>query len=209
MNKFSIWALALSFPLFFACKGESTSDNQAPMAAACSYSYDASSTTLEWTAFKFTERAGVKGTFDHISIDGINEAESAEGLLNSLNFSIHTVSVNSDKPERDEKINKHFFETLNTPYIEGKVVSVDLVKNTASVSIRMNNIEKTVSGEALLKDDVFSFHTMIDVNDWKGQKAVQALNTVCDSLHTGPDGISKLWSEVELSFTTKLSVTCK
>lgn len=208
MYKHSLWTLLLVLPLFFACKGERSPDSAAEE-VDCTYSYNASSTTLEWKAFKFTERAEVPGTFDQLQIEGINEAASAEELLRSLSFRIETNSVNTDKPDRDAKIHEHFFQTMNTAFLEGKVVSLDLAKGKAQISLTMNGVEKTVSGEAKLNADLFSFTALIDVNDWNGQKAITTLNTVCDSLHTGPDGISKLWSEVEVSFTTQLKVVCK
>ncbi|MFT5582308.1 MAG: hypothetical protein ACI9G9_001573 [Psychromonas sp.] len=36
-----------------------------------------------------------------------------------------------------------------------------------------------------------------------------ALNTICKDLHTGDDGVSKLWSEVDLNFSTVLQTDCK
>jgi hypothetical protein len=73
----------------------------------------------------------------------------------------------------------------------------------------MNKIKKDVVGEYTLEDANFSFTATIDVLDWKAGSAITALNTTCKDLHTGADGKSKLWSEVDLSFTTTLKKECK
>ncbi|MCE9501370.1 MAG: hypothetical protein K8R21_12860 [Leptospira sp.] len=37
---------------------------------SCDYSYNPSATSVQWTAYKFTEKTGVKGTFKKITVTG-------------------------------------------------------------------------------------------------------------------------------------------
>ena len=63
---FAISALILGLS---SCGGEKkTTEDTTQPEKSCFYSYNAGSTVLEWTAFKFTEKTGVKGTFNKITI---------------------------------------------------------------------------------------------------------------------------------------------
>jgi len=44
--------------------------------------------------------------------------------------------------------------------------------------------------------------------DWSGGDAIAALNSVCEDLHKGADGESKLWSVVELNIEASLDKNC-
>lgn len=187
--------------LLSSCGG---SEEQAPKEMTYSYSYNAESSILEWTAFKFTNRTGVKGTFNEINISGLSNSNDPTELVESLGFNIPTKTVESNDPGRNAKIAEFFFGAINTDIIEGEVLKLKDDGN-AEVSIKMNGVTKTVIGEYTLTDTQFSFHTTIDVVDWKADNGITALNKQCVANHTGEDGVLKLWSEVELSFTTVLN----
>jgi hypothetical protein len=44
----------------------------------------------------------------------------------------------------------------------------------------------------------FFLKTSIDVFNWGAQKALGALNDVCLEQHTGPDGVNKLWPNIDI-----------
>ena len=44
----------------------------------------------------------------------------------------------------------------------------------------------------------------MDLENWKAQAALDALNVVCFDLHKGVDGISKTWSEVKIEISAVL-----
>ncbi len=174
----------------------------------CTYAYDSSTSSLVWTAFKFTEKKGVEGTFNVISVESDGAAKDAKKVLDSISFLIETNSVETQNEERNGKIAKLFFGTIGTENIKGKIKSLS-DNGKATIEIEMNEIKKDVVGEYTLEDANFSFTATIDVVDWKAGSAITALNTACKDLHTGADGKSKLWSEVDLSFTTTLKKECK
>ena len=173
----------------------------------CNYTYNSESTVVEWTAFKFTEKAPVKGTFNEIKVEALPSAESQKELLESLQFSLSTASVETQNEERNGKIAKLFFGTIQTDAITGKMKKIG-EKGTATVEITLNKIARDVPGKYTLEDGVFTFSSTIDVVDWNATKGINLLNEVCKDLHTGSDGKSKLWSQVDIYFSTKLESDC-
>ena len=201
----TIFALGL---VMTACKGEAETEAEptenAP--AACFYSYNEGATTFEWTAFKTNEKIGVKGGFNEITVDS-ESSDDPIAVLESITFYMKTSSVETNDEGRNGKVAKFFFETINTPSIEGKIKSIGK-DGKATISVSMNGMEVDVKGDYTLKGGDFSFTSTIDVSSWNALEGIKALNTECNDLHKGKDGVSKLWSEVALSFTTSLSSDC-
>jgi polyisoprenoid-binding protein YceI len=202
---FALTALILTTQ---SCGGETKTVTTEESQKACFYSYNSGSSVLEWTAFKFTEKTPVKGTFNEIKIEGMESSDDPKKLIESLTFTIETSSVETQNEERNGKIAKLFFGTIGTPQITGKVKSLGQ-DGKATVEIKMNNLSQEVQGSYTLVDGKFAFNATIDVLKWNAGTGIKELNTACKDLHTGTDGVSKLWSEVALSFTTELSSDCE
>ncbi len=186
-----------------ACGDKSTSENASAANEKVSYSYDAENDVLEWTAFKFTEKTGVKGTFNTVEVSSISEAKTAEDLVASLSFKISTESVETQNPERNGKISKFFFGTINTPEITGKLQ--ELRKDgKAGFEINMNGKKVILFGDYTLSDELFTFKATLDVAAWDAIGGIEALNKECKDLHTSTDGVSKLWPEVEINLSAPI-----
>lgn len=157
---------------------------------------------VNWTAYKFTERAGVSGVFDEIIINDKMYGSSIKEILHSLKFEIPISSINSNNPERDKKLVNSFFGTMNkTSSLKGFINSINgnNKQGTCKVSLQMNDMSKPLEMEYHLVDDsYFVLKGILDLNTWEGQKAVKELNNVCKDLHIGKDGISKLWPDVKV-----------
>jgi hypothetical protein len=163
---------------------------------------------LVWTAFKFTEKKGVEGSFNVINVESDGASKDPKKVIESISFLIETSSVETQNEERNGKIAKLFFGTIGTKNIKGRIKSLS-ESGKATIEIEMNAMKKDVVGKYTLVDANFSFTATIDVVDWNAGGAITVLNTACKDLHTGADGKSKLWSEVDLSFTTTLKKECK
>ncbi len=161
-----------------------------------SYSMDISGVSLHWMAYKFTDKLGVGGTFDHITIKQGNESGSIEDLLKNAEMTIVTASVNSKNEIRDPKLRTYFFEVFNTDTIIGKIL--DAKRGSGALELKMNDISNDVEYDYALKNDTVFLTTHFDLLNWNGDKALNALNKECYELHTGLDGISKLWPDVEV-----------
>jgi polyisoprenoid-binding protein YceI len=207
-NKLVYSLFILSALTFSSCSNNEKVDESQEKIPSCIYTYNSESSVLEWTAFKFTEKAPVKGTFNTIKIEGSEGSDDAKKLIESLTFTIETASVETQNPERNGKISELFFGAISTPKITGKVKSLS-DNGKATLEITMNNLKQDVVGDYSLVDGKFSFSSTIDVLKWNAGNGIEKLNTACKDLHTGTDGKSKLWSEVDLSFTTELSSDCK
>ena len=173
---------------------------------SCLYSYNDGSSTFEWTAFKTNQKIGVSGTFNELTVNS-EESNSEKSFIESLSFSMNTMTVESNNEERNGKIANLFFKTINTPEITGEIISIDGEGN-AKVAINMNSKTNEIEAKYTLVDGLFSLNATIDVALWDGLNGIKTLNDVCKDLHTGTDGVSKLWSEVDVKFVTKIKSTC-
>lgn len=198
---------AVCMTLFLASCGGSESEESGKKEELCFYSLNTENYTLTWTAYKTTDKVPVSGTFNEIDITA-PEAETVEDAIKGISFTISTESVESNDEERNGKIVEYFFMEIVTPYIEGKVTSVDLKNNKATVLISMNSIEVPVEGTLTVDGDSFKFEANIQMASWDAESGIQALNEVCSELHTGNDGVSKLWSEVTIGFSGTLNKKC-
>jgi hypothetical protein len=128
--------------------------------------------------------------------------------LSGATFTIPVNSVNSQNPERDVKIQNHFFGTMEaTEVISGMVKSID--NKTAVVDLSMNGKTFEYNGDVTVDGEKVIFETTINMVDFEAQSSIDSLNNVCETLHTGTDGVSKLWSEVDIKVETTLIKDCK
>jgi polyisoprenoid-binding protein YceI len=206
MKKANFFLPFLCGVVFLSSCGSDAPETDEASEPVCTYTYNEGMTSLDWTAYKTSEKVPVEGSFNDFEIT----AESASDPLDvakSMSFTIETASVETNNPDRNAKISEHFFKTINTSQITGSVKSLN-EDGSAVVSIKMNGVDFDVKGTYTLEDLVFSFKASIDVASWNGVSGIEALNAVCKDLHTGADGVSKLWSEVALSFSTTLKSDC-
>ena len=180
----------------------------------CEFTYDDSTTQFQWTAFKLTEKVGVKGTFDKISIEGIKDKQKSIALVfENLKFYIDINSINSGQIERDKKILKYFFGSLqNSKELSGVFSKIKISgdSGTADLTLKMNGIEKTIPVQIIVqKNSDLEIRASIDLLNWDMDKSIIALNKECNDLHKGKDSISKLWPDVELKVNTKLKAICQ
>ncbi len=208
INFRTLFGAMLLTGILASCGGSAEPEKQEKEAEKiCFYRYIDNNSSINFTAFKFTDKTAVKGSFTAFEIEGLKKSDDPKKLIESLSFSIPVTNASTDNEERDGKIQTSFFQTFKTEKITGKVKSLG-ENGDASVLIKMNAIEKEVMGKYTLNEGMFNFKATIDLNDWNGQEAIKALNNKCKDLHTGPDGKSMLWSEVEIEFATQLLNDC-
>lgn len=206
--KFGIISTLCLSLVMTSCGGGHQDETEEQNEEKCFYYVNQESFDLTWTAYKTTGKIPVGGTFDQVKITG-DQAENKAEALEGVEFEITTSTVNSQNEERDVKISEHFFGTFETPAITGKVTAVDADNGKATVMITMHGISYDVEGDLAINEDAFTFDAAIDVYNWNGMAAINALNEVCYELHKGEDGESKLWSEVAVSFSGSFVEDCK
>ncbi len=174
----------------------------------CTYLYDASSTTIGFGAFKFTEKKEVKGEFIKFTVEGTEENDRPFFVFKSATFKIEVEGLNTNDQARDYNIKSSFFAKMDsTSIITGKVkeIYLDSVNNyCVLVTLKLNNVEKDIEMALRQEGDVVSITGSINLNDFKAQKALASLNTTCKDLHKGSDGKSVTWPEVNIYVSTTL-----
>lgn len=164
---------------------------------------------LKWTAYKFTNRVGVSGTFDDIQSSGSKAATSVPGSLEGMEFKINTSSVNSSSEDRDGKLKQYFFGTMNGgAIIEGKFSSFEgEFEGVYHVDIALNRQRRPLKLKYKVSGEEIELIGKLNLGDFQAEKSVESINKKCDVLHTGTDGVSKLWPDVDIEihipFTSK------
>jgi hypothetical protein len=208
--------ILLSLTAFFACSKKESKEVAQPevktetVAQNCIYSYSDSLTSFNWKAYKTSEKIGVGGTFDEITVSS-KSSNSIKSVLESISFEINTESVNSANDDRDWKIFAFFFSKMvSTDKIIGKVKSIvgDDALGSATFEITMNETTQDVNLTYNTTDGVVNFSGAFNLDKFNGQDAVASLNKKCEALHTGADGVSVLWPQVSLEISTQFSATC-
>lgn len=197
-----------AFSLASCGGGEAETTTTTDTLEVCTYSYDSSATELTWTAFKLTEKIGVNGTFNEINVTANDNASDMFAVLTGSTFEIPVASLNSQDPIRDGKVKNSFFgNMLETTSITGTVNSIS--STSASIAVVMNGVTKEYNGAVTVKDETITVTTTIDLVDFNAQTSLDSLSVVCAEKHTGPDGVNKFWSTVDVAVKTTLLKTCK
>jgi hypothetical protein len=204
-------------PLFIAlfalasCQNAGT-ESESTSGENCTYSFNNEATQLKWTAFKFTDKVAVGGTFKNIYVRNTKTADTPLDVIRELKFSIPINGIDTQNEDRDSKIQNFFFGTLaNTEALTGEVRSIegDDISGKATITVYMNDMAQDVEMMYVFVDDQFTLNGKIDVKTWNAQSGIDSLNTICYDLHTGTDGVSMLWSEVDLEIVAKVNIKCE
>lgn len=169
------------------------------------YSFVPDSTRFTWTAYKFTDKVGVPGTFDTIRITGTKPASNLADVFRNAAFEIRTNSLNTGIADRDMKIKTHFFGNLKgNETMTGTVKSIDGT-GKGVFTLNLNEVQGDVPFQLSMLGDRVKLTAKIDVVDYLAMDAINALNKICEDLHKGTDGVSKLWSEVKLELNVMVN----
>lgn len=166
------------------------------------YSIDEEATTIEWVAYKKTEKVPVKGVFNTSRITNKKIALSAIEAIDGLDFTIPVNSIDSKNQERDAKLITSFFGSMSdTENIKGVIHIKE--KGIGSVDLTMNGITFELPITYTRQEFIIDINAVLNLDNWKAKVAIDALNLVCEDLHKGEDGVSKTWNEVSLHIVIK------
>jgi len=217
--KIKFIAFSFMFSLFlFTCSNDKKTNEKsietnstAKQSTDCSFTVNEDGIKVNWTAFKTTKKVGVNGTFDNVDTEIKPNANSITHLITGSTFKINTSSVNSNKPDRDAKLVSFFFEKFVNMDITGLFVSATgnnkLGKGT--VNLTMNGVAKDVLYTYSVVENEVKINTNIDTDLWNGQAAMVSINKACEKLHTGDDGVSKTWKDVDVNVVIPFKKDCK
>lgn len=167
------------------------------------YSIDIENSSVNWTAYKTTDKVAVKGTFNEVNIENIKSATSVVEAINGLVFNIPVASIYSKDTIRDVKLVKFFFGSMESSMnLKGELILNE--KERGSIAFTMNGLTKNLPITYKIKNDVMDINGVMDLNIWEAKAAVAVLNEACFELHKGKDGVSKTWEEVGVNAKLKI-----
>jgi polyisoprenoid-binding protein YceI len=167
------------------------------------YSAEPKTTTINWIAYKTTDKVPVKGQFTKVQFENVKKAATPKEALNNLQFKIPVESIFTKDSIRDGKLVKFLFGAMkDTEFVLGKIHMNN--ENSGTVDITMNGFTQVLPITYVISGQMITLEAVMDLDNWKAQLALASLNEACKVLHTGPDGIAKTWSEVKIEVATYL-----
>lgn len=205
--------------LLFACGNEEKSEANNTEAKKvevniekCLYTYNPDSTSLNWIAFKTTDRVGVNGSFKTINVTIPDSVYSIKEAIENVAFDVDVNSVFTNNPERDETLRKYFFGSLEDDgkiYGEVKIIEGDELKGGGTVKIKINGVSRDVGFEYSVSGNEITLKTRINLDSFDAQEAINTLNGECGELHAGADGVSKMWADLTIEVKAVMNKECE
>ena len=201
--------------LLFSCLSLTLSVSAS--AEKCVYSVDPSSVKVNWTAFKTMQKVAVNGSFPGVVISGkLKDQKSLTALLNSLKAELvvdSAKSISTGNPVREQTLFEHFFSKFkNASKISGEFNHTKVKGNEGDLDLKLSMNGKKLPVPvhfAMSEAGVFTGTGSIDVLNFALNDAFDELHRTCETLHKGPDGVSKTWSNVDLKIEAKIERSCK
>lgn len=204
MKKRNLLSLLLVIAISFtSCKEKAKKVEDEKTIAEKGFSVDTETSTINWIAYKTTGKVPVKGLFSTFTIENPTKGTSPKEALDGLKFSIPINSLQTKDTIRDGKLKKFFFGSMvSTAQITGVLHLTNEASGEAEIT--MNGISHSLPITYVISDQMVKIEAVMDLDNWKAQTAIKALNLACKDLHSGTDGISKTWSEVNIEIVANL-----
>lgn len=202
-----IYSLVICFAVtqIISCKSEAKKETETTKetvtTAKKAFVLQEATNTINWVAYKTTDKVAVKGQFQKVNITSGGEGNTAKEAINNATFSIPVSSIFTQDTSRDFKIKKFFFGVMDkTELLSGKLVLEN--DSIGYADLTMNNVTKKLPFKYTLNGKEFNLNATMKVSDWQAQNALDSLNTACKDLHKGADGVSKTWDDVALNISS-------
>ena len=175
--------------------------------------YQVKSAKPEWTAYKFTDKVPVGGTFNTYTLSETQSAGSLSDAFKGIAITIDASSVESNNPARNTTITEQYFAKFAPQHnLKANVVSSsgDNTKGTMSINLEMNGVAKSLSFNYTYEaaKGLLEATSVMDMMDFNLQTPFNSIHEACKTLHTGPDGVAKTWTEVALKVTAEVVENC-
>ena len=194
-----------------AVEGATDEPSVAAPAAECEYTLGDNATSVYWTAYKHTGKIAVKGKMDSVVVTGTETASSPIDALTNVNVMIYTASINSKDDVRDKKLREIYFGSMaNTEVITGNLLSWEGsgVKGSCTFNLTMNDNAQQVTGSYIVDDVTVQIRFTIEPDSWGAEEAIAKLGAACAEKHTGEDGETVFWPDVDILIEVVLNKEC-
>jgi hypothetical protein len=191
-----------------ALEAQAVADKAAP--ADCTYTI--TKLTPGWTAYKTTKKVAVGGTFNSVKISEMKPGDTLTAAFTGLSAEIEGASIESGNPARNATVASAFFGLFaEQAKISAKITGATSQKDTGifMTNVTMNGVTKSVQLQHEgIKEGTLVAKAVIDMLDFSLQGAFDSIHKTCEALHTGDDGVSKTWTEVEITITADVTEQC-
>jgi len=192
---------------------ESGGDEQAEAAPApeCNYTLGANATSVYWTAYKHSGKVAVKGKMDSVVVTGTESASTPADALSNAKVHIYTASINSKDDVRDKKLREIYFGTMaNTEIISGDLISLEgsSTEGKCTFNLAMNDTTQMVVGSYIVNGVTVQIRFTIEPVSWSAEDAIAKLGEACAEKHTGEDGKTVFWPDVDILVEVVLDKDC-
>ena len=195
MKNLTYLVLATAFFFAVSCKKKKKHATK-----KTTYTVDTNFTKVQWTAYKTTDKVPVKGIFKEIFLENLQPSEKIQAnILDHAKFKIPVSSLfsNDATGTRDPKIKKLFFGVMkNTILLSGTLHITDSINGYANFT--MNAVTRKLPFTYKIEHKIMKASALMHFEEWHTQEAFESIHKACEILHTGPDGISKTWTEVKI-----------
>ncbi len=168
----------------------------------CTFNTNKENISIKWTAYKTPAKAPAEGTFNDIKYKGKMTGDSILRVTKNITATLDSMTVNSNKPERDANISNSFFKLMKKKNIVVKVLNA--TEKNIEVEINMNGKKQKLIMESHIENDILTAEGIIDVLNFNLGPALQSLSEACKALHE-----NKTWPDVKLNLTAKFEKKCK
>ncbi len=197
---FIIFAYLLSMTLVTTHKAE---------AKTCKYKASQKSAKVTWTGYKFTNQTPVSGSFKSVKWNQ-TAATDLNKWIRTVSFEIDPLSIKSGLKVREANIIKALFLAYGkTAKITGKVQSWDPVKKVAFVEFDYGKTNFLLAFNLRIENkNILILEAGANLDQMGWGEGLDRLTKICKSHHTGPDGKSLTWPDIQLKVKTKLLKKC-
>ncbi len=174
------------------------------------YQYNHEFTSFQWTAYKYTDRIGVSGTFEEIEVINTKKASHPIEVIEDLSFTIKTSSLNTNSILKNSNILNFYFASLvNSHEIKGTITGYEGDKFSGAININLifNGIAKEAKFLYQMQGTLLTVIGDINLGDWQGEKALENMRACCEDYHTGSDGVHLIWPDLSITINTDLSTS--
>jgi hypothetical protein len=129
-------------------------------------------------------------------------------LVNGIQFSINTASSASGDEIRDLSLNDYFFKLFTDNFeINGSLSQMNEGHVTAHLDVL--GFDKQIDLSYSLEENVLKMKGKLSLKDLGVVKAYHSIHNKCIDLHTGADGVSKTWDDVDVIIEVPILKDCK
>ncbi len=188
MKTYKILLLLITFVFSTAC---SSDNDESPK-----YQLKNATNSVAWTAYKTAEKVPVVGSFKTINIVSNSEGNTIEEVIEGAEFSLPIADLLISGKEYNV-INFFFGVMANPNTITGKIHLTD--DKSGFIALTIGDVTEKLMFDYTIKEQKLTLTATLYLDKWKVEKALESLNTVCKLVHSGSDGVAKVWNDVAIT----------